>query len=175
MMTFRLLGATLPRLKRVHALAVPAFHRSPTVVATRRAISQERGYVFVEHSPASPGEAARIVAGIRNPAEEAIVVARVPGFDAAAFSEVVLRARVPTIDTSGLMKTGSLLSAGMYHPDLFGRLAAIVDQVLRGADPANIPIEQPTHAEVTLDLRTAAAIGVTFPREVLMRATQLIE
>ena len=56
-----------------------------------------------------------------------------------------------------------------------GRLAAIADKILRGANPATIPFEQPTHAEVELDRRTARAIGVTFPPEVMMRATKVVE
>jgi putative ABC transport system substrate-binding protein len=75
----------------------------------------------------------------------------------------------------GSMETGSLLRAGLRHEDSWGRIAAIVNQILRGANPATIPFELPTHAEVELDRRTAKAIGVSFPPEVLMRATKVIE
>jgi putative ABC transport system substrate-binding protein len=175
-MTFRILASTLPRLKRIHALGPQEHHAWPTVVAVRGAITAEKGIAFVEHSPRDTAAALRIVSGIRDPGEEAVVLgSALPGLDYDAFSAAVLRARVAAIDMTGGMKAGSLLGAGMYHADMWGRLAAIADQVLRGANPATIPFEQPTHSALQLDMRTSRAIGVPFPPEVLMRATKVIE
>lgn len=174
-MSFRLLGAVMPRLERIHALGPTGFHETPTVVSTRRGITEEKGYVFVPHVVATHHDAVRVVQSIRERAAEAVAVAHVPDLDYAALGAAVLQARVAVLDTTGRMPTGSLLSAGLYHRDLWGRMAAIVDQVLRGVDPAVIPFEQPTHAEVVLNRRTAAAIGMAFPEEVLMRATKIID
>jgi len=173
-LSFRLLGAVMPRLKRIHALSAGSFHTRPTVTAVRESIGRELGWEFVPHVIASQAQALAVVEAIRSRTEEAVAIADVPGLDYEGLGAALLRARVAAMDTTGHMERGSLLSAGMYHPDFWGRLAAIVDKVLRGGDPAEIPFEQPTHAEVVLDRRTAAAIGVTFPQEVLLRATKII-
>jgi putative ABC transport system substrate-binding protein len=173
---FRLLGAVLPDLKRVHTLEPPGFHLRATVREVRDAVAAEKGFAFHPHPVETYADATRALATVRNPREEAVVLT-VDGrdFDYADFAARVLRARIPTIDMYGNMQAGSLLRAGLRHEDLWGRMAAIVDKVLRGANPATIPFEQPTHADVELDRRTANAIGVTFPPEVMMRATKVIE
>lgn len=175
-LTFWLLGAVLPRLKRIHTIEPPGWNDRPTAKAVRSAITAEKGYVFEPHEVDSHAGAVKVLDSIRDPREEALVLtAALHGFDKADFSARVLRARVALLDMTGQMETGVLLYAGLRHQDMWGRLAAIVDQVLRGANPATIPFEQPTHAEVQLDRRTAAAIGVAFPPEVLMRATKITD
>lgn len=175
-LTFRLLGDALPRLKRIHTLESPGWNEEPTVKAVRGAITAERGYVFEPHAVDSHAGAVKVLDSIRDPREEALVVSTaLRGFDKVDFSARVLRARIAVLDMTGQMETGVLLAAGLRHRDMWGRLAAIVDQILRGASPANIPFEQPMHAEVELDRRTAGAIGVTFPPELLMRATKITD
>lgn len=176
-MSFRLIGEVMPGLRRIHAIAEGGFHRVATVVSVRREIAAERGIEFVEHDVRTTAEAARVVERVRNRREEAIVVGQglARDFDFPELAAHVLRARVATIDTTGRMEGGFLLAAGLRHADMWGRLASIVDQVLRGADPATIPFEQPMHSYVVLNRRTAAAIGVRFPETVLLRATQVID
>jgi putative ABC transport system substrate-binding protein len=87
-----------------------------------------------------------------------------------------LAARVPTIYANREnIEVGGLMSYGPSFPDLFRRAADIVDRVLRGTKPADIPVEQPTKFDLVLNLITAQALGVTIPAGVLAIADEVIE
>ena len=73
------------------------------------------------------------------------------------------------------VEAGGLMSYGTMQTDLYRRAAAHVNKVLRGAKPADVPVEQATRFELVINLKTAKALGVTLPQSVLLRADQLIE
>jgi putative ABC transport system substrate-binding protein len=89
---------------------------------------------------------------------------------------LALGARLPTIH--GLreyVEAGGLMSYGANAPDLFRRAAEYVDKILRGAKPADIPVEQPTKFDLIINLTTAKALGLTIPEPFLLRADEVIE
>jgi putative ABC transport system substrate-binding protein len=75
----------------------------------------------------------------------------------------------------GYVEAGGLLSYAANPADLYGRAASYVDKILKGANPADLPIEQPTKFELVVNVKTARQIGVTVPPQVLMWADQVIK
>jgi len=89
---------------------------------------------------------------------------------------LALSARMPTILSYGdYVEAGGLMSYGPNYADLFRRAADMVDKILHGTKPTDIPIEQPTKFELVINLRVAKALGITIPGTVLARADQVIE
>jgi putative ABC transport system substrate-binding protein len=87
-----------------------------------------------------------------------------------------LGARLPTtFNESGCVAVGGLMSYGPNFSDQFLRTAEIVDKILRGAKPSDIPVEQPTKFELSINLKTAKALGLTVPPSLLARADEVIE
>ena len=87
-----------------------------------------------------------------------------------------LSARIPTvIGFRDFVDAGGLLSYGPDFPDLFRRAADLVDKIMRGAQPGDIPVQQPTKFELAINLRAAKALGLTVPARLLARADVVIE
>jgi putative ABC transport system substrate-binding protein len=91
-------------------------------------------------------------------------------------ADLALKYRLPTMmDNKEFVEAGGLLSLGVDLPDLYRRAATHVDKILKGANPADLPMEQPTKLDLFVNLKTAGALGLTIPQPVLMQATQVIQ
>jgi putative tryptophan/tyrosine transport system substrate-binding protein len=108
----------------------------------------------------------------------ALIVSTSPVFyrDRQRVAELALRHRMASIFVlREWVEAGGLLSYGVNFPALFRRAAEFVDRILKGAKPADLPVEQPTKFELIADLKTANALGLAMPTSILLRADEVIE
>ena len=90
--------------------------------------------------------------------------------------DFALKSRLPSMYVNReFVDAGGLMSYGADLADSYRRVAYFVDRILKGAKPADLPVEQPTKFELVINLKTAKQIGLTIPPEVLARANKLIK
>jgi len=91
-------------------------------------------------------------------------------------ADLTIRNHLPTVfDERQFAEVGGLVSYGADLGHLYRRAADYVDRILKGAKPADLPIEQPTRFELVVNLKTARALGIAIPRSILLRADEVIE
>ena len=96
-------------------------------------------------------------------------------FNRKRIASLALKSRLPSMHgTREYVEAGGLMSYGADQTDSYRRVAYYVDRILKGAKPADLPVEQPTKFEFVINLKTAKQIGVTIPPDLLARATKII-
>ena len=96
--------------------------------------------------------------------------------NARKIADFALNERIPTMSAlDGYVHEGLLLSYAADQKDMWERAAGVVDKILRGTNPVDIPVELPTKFELASNLRTAKALDLTIPQSLLQRADEVIE
>jgi putative ABC transport system substrate-binding protein len=172
-----LLREVLPGLRR---LAIMANVGYPAAVVDMREVQAAGGKLDLDIVPLEIRRAEDIVPAfeeLKNRADalyvctDALVATNRVRINTAANA-----ARLPTMHSSrGYVEMGGLMSYGPSYPDLFRRAADYADKILRGAKPADLPVEQPTRFELVINLATAKALGLTIPESFLLRADEVLE
>lgn len=174
----QLLQEALPQLRRLAILANPDTPQGRNVFDAVIKRAPEFGLQALPAEVKSAADIGRLVEQAKRDRAEAIWVqdSSFLYVHRDALHRAAAEARLPTIHfVPQMVEGGGLMSYGPDLLDLF-RLAAIyVDRLLRGAKAADLPVEQPTRFELTLNLKTARTLGLVVPRTVLLRAERVIE
>jgi putative ABC transport system substrate-binding protein len=120
-----------------------------------------------------PGELDAAFATIKKDATDAVIVQ--PSLPRMRVADLALKHRVPAIAPTGAFAAVGGLAGYSASPSEMARPAAIIDKILKGSKPADLPVEQPTKFELVINLKTAKAIGVNVPSTLLNRADEVIE
>jgi ABC-type uncharacterized transport system substrate-binding protein len=173
-----LLKEVVPQASRVAALLNPDNPAPTATIPPLRSAAQAVGVqlqVFEVRDPTAFERAFAAMAAWRAEAliqmNDALFVSR-----RGQLVELTAKARLPTIyEERQFVDAGGLMSYGVSHRDLWQRAATYVDKILKGATPAELPVEQPTKFELVLNLKTAQALGITMPPSLLLLADEVIQ
>jgi putative ABC transport system substrate-binding protein len=173
-----LLRAMLPELRRVAVLSNPAGLNHTLMISSVKSAARALGVELLLLEASGPGEFDRAFAAMASERVGALFVFGDPmfGVHRARLAELAVQYRLPSMHTNRLhVEAGGLMCYGPSFSDLWRRAAAYVNKILKGAQPADLSVEQPTKFELIISLRTARAIGVEIPQSMLLRADEVIE
>jgi putative ABC transport system substrate-binding protein len=173
----QLLHEAVPGGSRIAALAASPDQHAPNLAAMRQVASDE-GLALLPFYAAQPEDYPATFEAMRGAGASALQILSAPQFltNAATLAELALEARLPTMcEWRSMAAQGCLLGYGPDYIELQRRVADYVARILRGAAPGDLPIEQPTHYELAVNMKTAAALGLAIPQSILGRADEVIE
>lgn len=173
-----LLKLFAPRLKAVAVVMNPLNTAHPGILQNIRVAAQRQGVRVTAAAVAREEELEPAVAKAVADGAKALIV----GIDGsyiylgAKIAEVAMRHKLPTLfAVRENVKLGGLMSYGQSFSDSYFRAASHVDRILKGAKPADLPIEQATKFELVINSKTAAALKLKIPQELILRADEVIE
>ena len=153
---------------------------TPNIAVLRAAEDAGRALqlrVHVAESPL-PGDLERAFSALTRGPARGLLVVNYPSLTTRQSQVAALAAkrRLPAIyEYPYWTEAGGLMSYGPVRSDAYRQLAECADKILRGAKPADLPVQQPTKFELVINLKTAKALGLTIPPSLLQRADQVIE
>jgi putative tryptophan/tyrosine transport system substrate-binding protein len=169
-----LLGA-IPNAKRIAVLNPD--REWATFTAVRRVAQTAKIHLYLTDIP-GPGGYAPVFEAIAKEHADALLVPSFPRFyqEQQQIIEMAARRRLPAMYEWGDMaRVGGLIAYGPVIAELNRRVARYVDKIVKGAKPADLPIEQPTKFELVINMKTAKALGLTIPQSLVLRADEVIE
>ena len=174
----QLLKETLPEITRVGVLANPADPLKPAMVADAGKAARSLGVQLKVVEASAPAALEGAFSAMHSDKVGAVLVLGGGAFylSRTHIVDLALRNRLPSVfQNREFVEAGGLLSYAPSTAANYRRAAFFVDKILKGAKPADLPVEQPTEFEFVINLRTAQALGLTIPPSLLQRADQIIE
>jgi len=174
----QMLREFVPKATRVAVLAMKGTPATPLLLAHMRTVAQQMGLTLIVQEVNEPEALAGAFAAMQRAGAQVLIVQQAP-FTAAnrkLIVDLAAKYRLPAMfDLRQFVDDGGLISYGPSLADLFRRAAHYVDQIFKGAKPADLPVEQPTKFELFINRKTAKALGLTIPQSLLMSADEVIE
>jgi putative ABC transport system substrate-binding protein len=173
-----LLKQLIPRVSRVAFLRNPDNRASALVLRDAESAAKSLGVVVQGVGVRGPRELDAAFVAMKRARADAVMVLETTVFFAERrrIADLALMHRLPTAaQAKEYAEAGALVSYGTDYPDLFRRSAMYVDKILKGAKPADLPVEQPTKFELVINLKTAKALGLTIPPSLLGQADEVIQ
>ena len=172
-----LLREVIPTLRRLAIMFNADYPASVREMGEVQAAARTLGLEVAPHEIRRAEDIAPVFEALKSQADALYVVEDTLVFaNRTPIITLALSARLPTIFPSrDNVKAGGLMSYGANYPALFRRAADIVDKILRGTKPGDIPVEQPTKFDLVVNLKTAKALGLTVPTALLATADEVIE
>ena len=173
-----LLKAVVPNASRVAVLWDPGYSNFAADWSALRAAANTLGVTLHPVEVHGPAEYQAAFATMASSQDAALLTFSdsMTYVHGRRLAEVAAENRLPAMYVyQEIPNTGGLMSYGPNIPDMFRRATVFVDKILKGTKPGDLPIEQPTHFEFVINLKTAKALGITVPPSVLMRADKVIE
>jgi putative ABC transport system substrate-binding protein len=173
-----LLKEVIPSAIRVAALLNPANPTNPPQIALTQAAASALGVTILSFEAERANEIARAFVTMKRERSTGLIVIGDPALGAhrKLILELAAKNRLPAVySQSQWVSAGGLMSFGTNFSDLYRRAATYVDKILKGAKPADLPVEQPTKFELVINLKTAKTLGLTIPQSVLARADDVIQ
>jgi putative ABC transport system substrate-binding protein len=172
-----LLKELLPKLSRVAALGTTAEPGNAQNVKQSELAAGMLGLQFHYFEIQNINDIERAFRGAADKRAEAVVILSSPILTRRKYvADLAMQSRLPAIyDRREFAEAGGLMTYGVSLSDLDRRAATYVDKILKGANPADIPVEQPTKFDLIINLRAAQQIGLTIPPHVLARADRVIK
>jgi putative ABC transport system substrate-binding protein len=173
-----LLKEAVPRVRRVAVLSNPASPSQPLLISDVKGAAQSLGLQPQLLEARGPGEFDGVFAAMARERVGALFVLQDPAFipQRARLADLAAKNRLPSMFTQREdAEVGGLMSYGPKLSDIWRRGATYVDKILKGAKPADLPVEQPTKFELVINLKTAKALGLTIPQSLLLRADEVLQ
>ncbi len=173
-----LLKEVVPRLLRVAVLWNPNHPGQPLAFKDTQVAAQALQVTLISLEARNREELERVLSAIGKERPQALLELADPltFFHRRLITEVAARHRLPAMYSfREWVDAGGLMSYGTSFADQFRRAATYVDKILKGVKPAELPVEQPMRFELVINMKTAKALGITFPPSILVRADHLIQ
>ena len=175
--TIELLRTVAPKANRIAVLMTDS-PTHPRYLEAFQTVARKFDVKLVPTMAKSPGDIEKAFASMVRENAKAVIILGDPLFTFQRENVVAFaaKAKLPTIyGIKEFVEVGGLMSFGQSVTGMFRLAADYVDKILKGAKPADLPVQQPTEFELVINLKTAKALGITIPQEILLRADKVIE